>query len=306
MSKFFLKNSYVFYVLFIFLMSSCEKNGNNSSVDENDSVIVGLFNSVLSHDGLARQFVVYVPTNYNTDTDYPLMINFHGFGGTASDFVETADMRSLAESENFIVVYPQGTLLGGYPHWNSSAPSSDNKSSVDDIGFVEALIENISSTYSINENRIYAAGYSNGGFMSYYLACNSTKFAAIGSVAGTMIDDSYQNCNALVPTAMINIHGTADSVVLYEGDSYGSTAIKDVVTWWKNFNSCLNEDVLTNQNGSIEQQIFYDDSGNPYVQHIKIYDGGHYWSDKLNFNGKNTSELIWDFVSQFNLDGTIN
>ena len=306
MSKFFLKNSYVFYVLFIFLMSSCEKNGNNSSVDENDSVIVGLFNSVLSHDGLARQFVVYVPTNYNTDTEYPLMINFHGFGGTASDFVETADMRSLAESENFIVVYPQGTLLGGYPHWNSSAPSSDNKSSVDDIGFVEALIENISSTYSINENRIYAAGYSNGGFMSYYLACNSTKFAAIGSVAGTMIDDSYQNCNALVPTAMINIHGTADSVVLYEGDSYGSTAIKDVVTWWKNFNSCLNEDVLTNQNGSIEQQIFYDDSGNPYVQHIKIYDGGHYWSDKLNFNGKNTSELIWDFVSQFNLDGTIN
>lgn len=306
MSKFFLKNSYVFYILFIFLMSSCEKNGNNSSVDENDSVIVGLFNSVLSHDGLARQFIVYVPTNYNTDTDYPLMINFHGFGGTASDFVETADMRSLAESENFIVVYPQGTLLGGYPHWNSSAPSSDNKSSVDDIGFVEALIENISSTYSINENRIYAAGYSNGGFMSYYLACNSTKFAAIGSVAGTMIDDSYQNCNALVPTAMINIHGTADSVVLYEGDSYGSTAIKDVVTWWKNFNSCLNEDVLTNQNGSIEQQIFYDDSGNPYVQHIKIYDGGHYWSDKLNFNGKNTSELIWDFVSQFNLDGTIN
>mgnify|MGYP001260356441 FL=1 len=306
MSKFFLKNSYVFYVLFIFLMSSCEKNGNNSSVDENDSVIVGLFNSVLSHDGLARQFVVYVPTNYNTDTDYPLMINFHGFGGTASDFVETADMRSLAESENFIVVYPQGTLLGGYPHWNSSAPSSDNKSSVDDIGFVEALIENISSTYSINKNRIYAAGYSNGGFMSYYLACNSTKFAAIGSVAGTMIDDSYQNCNALVPTAMINIHGTADSVVLYEGDSYGSTAIKDVVTWWKNFNSCLNEDILTNQNGSIEQQIFYDDSGNPYVQHIKIYDGGHYWSDKLNFNGKNTSELIWDFVSQFNLDGTIN
>ena len=287
-------------------MSSCEKNGNNSSVDENDSVIVGLFNSVLSHDGLARQFVVYVPTNYNTDTEYPLMINFHGFGGTASDFVETADMRSLAESENFIVIYPQGTLLGGYPHWNSSAPSSDNKSSVDDIGFVEALIENISSTYSINENRIYAAGYSNGGFMSYYLACNSTKFAAIGSVAGTMIDDSYQNCNALVPTAMINIHGTADSVVLYEGDSYGSTAIKDVVTWWKNFNSCLNEDVLTNQNGSIEQQIFYDDSGNPYVQHIKIYDGGHYWSDKLNFNGKNTSELIWDFVSQFNLDGTIN
>jgi len=125
------------------------------------------------------------------------------------------------------------------------------------------MIENISSTYSINENRVYAAGYSNGGFMSYYLACNSKKFAAIGSVAGTMIDDSYQNCNALVPTAMINIHGTADSVVLYDGDSYGSTAITDVVNWWKNFNSCFNVDIITNQDESIEQQIYYDDSGNP-------------------------------------------
>ena len=249
---------------------------------------------------------MYVPTNYNSDIEYPLMINFHGFGGTASDFVEIADMRSLAENENFIIVYPQGTLLGGFPHWNSSAPSSDNKSSVDDIGFVEKMIENISSTYSINEKRVYAAGYSNGGFLSYYLACNSKKFAAIGSVAGTMIDDSYQNCNAQVPTAMINIHGTNDEVVPYNGDTYASTSITDVVNWWKNFNSCFNEDIITNQNGSIEQQIYFDDSGNAYVQHIKINNGGHYWSDKLDFNGKNTSELIWDFVSQFNIDGTIN
>lgn len=295
----------IFISIFIlFTYSSCEKN--EGIINDIQSVQTGLFNSVVSHDGLSRQFIMYVPTNYNSDIEYPLMINFHGFGGTASDFVETADMRSLAENENFIIVYPQGTLLGGFPHWNSSAPSIDNKSSVDDIGFVEKMIENISSTYSINEKRVYAAGYSNGGFLSYYLACNSKKFAAIGSVAGTMIDDSYQNCNAQVPTAMINIHGTNDEVVPYNGDAYASTSIADVVNWWKNFNSCFNEDIITNQNGSIEQQIYYDDSGNPYVQHIKINNGGHYWSDKLDFNGKNTSELIWDFVSQFNVDGTIN
>mgnify|MGYP001158280005 FL=1 len=292
------------FIFIVFIYSACEKNEGITT--DTLPVQTGLFNSVVSHDGLSRQFIMYVPINYNSDIEYPLMINFHGFGGTASDFVETADMRSLAENENFIIVYPQGTLLGGFPHWNSSAPSSDNKSSVDDIGFVEKMIENISSTYSINEKRVYAAGYSNGGFLSYYLACNSKKFAAIGSVAGTMIDDSYQNCNAQVPTAMINIHGTNDEVVLYNGDSYASTSIADVVNWWKNFNSCFNEDIITNQNGSIEQQIYYDDSGNAYVQHIKINNGGHYWSDKLDFNGKNTSELIWDFVSQFNIDGTIN
>ena len=303
MNEAYYKIKSIFFILI--LLFACEENEEANDINS-DVVEIGLFNSVMSHDGLTRQFIVYVPTNYDSNLNYPLMINFHGFGGTASDFVETADMRNLAESDGFIIVYPQGTNLGGSPHWNSSAPSSDNKSSVDDFGFIEAMIENISSTYSINENRVYAAGYSNGGFMSYYLACNSKKFAAIGSVAGTMIDDSYQNCNALVPTAMINIHGTADSVVLYDGDSYGSTAITDVVNWWKNFNSCFNVDIITNQNESIEQQIYYDDSGNPYVQHVKIYNGEHYWSDKLNFNGKNTSQLIWDFVSQFNLDGTLN
>ena len=290
--------------ILILLLFSCKESSSVGLPNlENKK---GLLNRSLLYQNQIREYILYIPQSYNEDTPLPVMLNFHGFGGTASDFVETADMRSLAENENFIIVYPQGTLLGGFPHWNSSAPSSDNKSSVDDIGFVEKMIENISSTYSINEKRVYAAGYSNGGFLSYYLACNSKKFAAIGSVAGTMIDDSYQNCNAQVPTAMINIHGTNDEVVPYNGDAYASTSIADVVNWWKNFNSCFNEDIITNQNGSIEQQIYYDDSGNPYVQHIKINNGGHYWSDKLDFNGKNTSELIWDFVSQFNIDGTIN
>ena len=62
-----------------------------------------------------------------------------------------------------------------------------------------------------------------------------------------MIDDGYQNCNAQVPTAMINIHGTNDEVVPYNGDTYASTSITDVVNWWKNFNSCFNEDIITNK-----------------------------------------------------------
>ena len=157
--------------------------------------------------------MLYVPNNYNPELKYPLMINFHGFGGYAKDFVNEADMRSLAEDQNFLVVYPQGTLLSGSPHWNSSAPSADNKSSADDLGFVETMIDAISAEYSVESKRIYAAGYSNGGFLTYYLACNSKRFAAIGSVAGTMIDDSYKSCNASVPTAMINIHGTADKTV---------------------------------------------------------------------------------------------
>ena len=261
----------------------------------------------MEHDGITRTYIIYIPNSYDESIEHPLMFNFHGFGGRAADFVYAADMRSQAERDKFIIVYPQGSLLGGFPHWNSSGPSTDNKSSADDIGFVEQLITKISMDYSVNSDRIYAAGFSNGGFFSYYLACNSDKFAAIGSVAGTMIDDSFQNCNALIPTGMINIHGTADSIVPYNGDGGGMTSINDVLEYWRYFNSCtVIKETNDSSYGPVTQYNYYDDNGGLYVQHYKETGGGHYWSKELTFNGKNTNDLVWDFVSKFDINGIID
>ena len=296
---------YLSFFILSLIIISC-KSEDNTQVDE-DGIITGLQTKTLSHDNVNRNYLVYIPDSYDSEIDYPLMFVFHGFGGIATQFINTADMRDLAESNNFIVVYPQGLDLAGTgSHWNCSNPSADNKSDVDDIGFIENLIDQLIVDYPvIDSKRIYAAGYSNGGFMSYYLACNSKKFAAIGSVAGTMLDDSYQSCNANFPTAMINIHGTDDFDVPYDGNIY-YPSIPEVVDWWKNFNNTPNEDLLTNQDGSIEQYKYYNDAGNIYVEHIKIIGGDHYWDDKLNYNGKNTSGLIWEFVSNYNIDGIID
>ena len=301
-----MKTKAILFFLSFILFISCESNEENTQVDE-DGIITGLQTKTFSHDNVNRNYLVYIPNSYDSEIDYPLMFLFHGFGGIASQFMNTADMRDLAESKNFIVVYPQGLDLAGTgSHWNCSNPSADNKSDVDDIGFIENLIDQLLIDYPVIDNkRIYAAGYSNGGFMSYYLACNSNKFAAIGSVAGTMLDDSYQNCNAQFPTAMINIHGTDDFDVPYDGTTY-YPSIPDVVDWWKNFNNATNEDLLTNQDGTIEQYIYYDDAGDRFVEHIKVIGGGHYWDDKLNYEAKNTSGLIWEFVSNFDIDGVIN
>ena len=296
---------YLSFFILSLIIISC-KSEDNTQVDE-DGIITGLQTKTLTHDNVNRNYLVYIPDSYDSEIDYPLMFVFHGFGGIATQFINNADMRDLAESNNFIVVYPQGLDLGGTgSHWNCSNPSADNKSDVDDIGFIENLIDQLILDYPvIDSKRIYAAGYSNGGFMSYYLACNSKKFAAIGSVAGTMLDDSYQSCNANFPTAMINIHGTNDFDVPYDGNTY-YPSIPEVVDWWKNFNNTPNEDLLTNQDGSIEQYKYYNDAGDIYVEHIKIIGGGHYWDDKLNYNGKNTSGLIWEFVSSYNIDGIID
>ena len=296
---------YLSFFILSLIIISC-KSEDNTQVDE-DGIITGLQTKTLTHDNVNRNYLVYIPDSYDSEIDYPLMFVFHGFGGIATQFINNADMRDLAESNNFIVVYPQGLDLGGTgSHWNCSNPSADNKSDVDDIGFIENLIDQLIVDYPvIDSKRIYAAGYSNGGFMSYYLACNSKKFAAIGSVAGTMLDDSYQSCNANFPTAMINIHGTNDFDVPYDGNTY-YPSIPEVVDWWKNFNNTPNEDLLTNQDGSIEQYKYYNDAGDIYVEHIKIIGGEHYWDDKLNYDGKNTSGLIWDFVSSYNIDGIID
>ena len=296
---------YLSFFILSLIIISC-KSEDNTQVDE-DGIITGLQTKTFSHDNVNRNYLIYIPDSYDSEIDYPLMFLFHGFGGIATQFINSADMRDLAESNNFIVVYPQGLDLGGTgSHWNCSNPSADNKSDVDDIGFIENLIDQLIVDYPvIDSKRIYAAGYSNGGFMSYYLACNSKKFAAIGSVAGTMLDDSYQSCDAQFPTAMINIHGTDDFDVPYDGNIY-YPSIPEVVDWWKNFNTTPNEDLLTNQDGSIEQYKYYNDAGDIYVEHIKIIGGGHYWDDKLNYDGKNTSGLIWEFVSSYNIDGIID
>ena len=298
------KKFLLIYILSI-LIISC-KSEDSAQVDE-DGIITGLQTKTFSHDNVNRNYLIYIPDSYDSEIDYPLMFVFHGFGGIATQFINVADMRDLAESNNFIVVYPQGLDLGGTgSHWNCSNPSADNKSDVDDIGFIENLIDQLIVDYPvIDSKRIYAAGYSNGGFMSYYLACNSKKFAAIGSVAGTMLDDSYQSCNANFPTAMINIHGTNDFDVPYDGNTY-YPSIPEVVDWWKNFNNTPNVDLLTNQDGSIEHYKYYNDAGDIYVEHIKIIGGDHYWDDKLNYEGKNTSGLIWEFVSNYNIDGIID
>ena len=127
--------------------TECDGSGTNTT---------GLFTQTLFHGGVTREYILYVPEAYDGTSKVPLMLNFHGYGGIANQYLKYADMRSLADIENFILVYPQGTLLNGDPHWNSGLESDDNKSDADDFGFVEALIDEICSKYNIDVARVYS------------------------------------------------------------------------------------------------------------------------------------------------------
>ena len=235
-----------------------------------------------------------------------IALDLHGYGGIANQYLKYADMRPLADMENFILVYPQGTLLNGDPHWNSGLESENNKSDADDFGFVEALIDEICSNYNIDSARVYSCGYSNGAFFTYALACyHSDKIAAIGSVAGTMMEETYNNCSPSHPTAMINIHGTSDYFVPYGGGSAGLLSIDEALAYWIGFNNTSATPIVNRMNDSgvtIEHYSYIGGDNNASVEHYKVIDGGHVWFD-ISYDGSNTSRLIWNFVSRYDIDG---
>ena len=150
------------------------------SCSQKDELMINEGALTLNHDGINREYLLYVPEAYDTTLSYPLLFNFHGFGGNATDHMHSADFRPIADTADFILVYPQGLDLDdGQSHWNIAETGEDNKSNVDDFGFIESLIDEISSEYNINQKKIYACGYSNGAGFSFSIACHLNKSAAI-------------------------------------------------------------------------------------------------------------------------------
>jgi polyhydroxybutyrate depolymerase len=253
----------------------------------------------LVHDNLTREYLVYLPAGSTAAVNLPVFLNFHGYGDSAQQHFSYTDMRELAEQQNIILVYPQGSLLGSDPHWNPSASGGDNKSTTDDYGFISALIKQLYDDYGVDRQRVYAMGYSNGGMMAYGLACQPTRLvAAAVSVSGAMLDDVLSGCAPEYPMPVLNIHGTSDGVVPYNGGT-GYASVDESLSYWQNFNQTDVNATQTSDtdNGQLIEYVEYSSgSKGSVVAHYKVNNGGHIWFDFL-FEGQSTNQLIWAFVS---------
>ena len=295
-----MKNILVISLLTLFISCSndeFEKDGYDKDGNSYDGPI-----ETITHNGLERKYIIYTPQGYDGNSKLPLLLNFHGFDGQAGDYMSYSNMRSTADSENFILVYPQGTDLDGSPHWNAALNGGDNKSDVDDLGFIEALINKLSSENLIDLKRVYAVGYSNGGMMSYALACyKSGLISAIGSVSGYMLQTE---CSPSHSIPLIKLHGTTD---YYDGGGVYNS-VESVLNFWVNFNNTDTNPIISNinDNGTSITSYKYENGDNSVsVEHYKIIGGEHVWFNN-DFDGKNTGQLIWDFVSKYDIDGLRN
>ena len=273
-------------------------------------------NESIIHDGIQRNYIVYIPEIYDGSSAVPLVLNFHGYGSNATQQMFYGDFRDIADTEGFLLVHPEGTTFIGNQFWNVGFPGIS--STIDDVGFTEALIDELANSYAIDLDRVYATGMSNGGFMSFLLACQlSEKIAAVASVTGSMTQDTFDDCNAQRPTPVLQIHGTEDDVVLYNGNTL-SIPIADVISYWVDYNNCETTpttttlpDIDVSDGSTVEHSVYEDGDNGSTTEHMKVIGGGHTWPGSvINSPGTNqdidASMEIWLFFSRFDINGPLS
>jgi polyhydroxybutyrate depolymerase len=176
---------------------------------------------------------VRVPFAYDGRTALPVVFLLHGYGANASlqDFLFKFGDR--VDQDQFILVLPNGTQDSrGRPHWNATDACCDfDGSQTDDVAYLTGLLDELEATFRVDPDRVYFTGHSNGGYMSYRMACEiPDRIAGILPLAGaTWLDDSL--CGATEGVAILHVHGTEDPDVLYEGGSDYPSAMDSVATW---------------------------------------------------------------------------
>ena len=262
--------------------------------------------SIKSSD-IQRTFNLQLPNNYNEQRSFPLIFVLHGY------YHKNLGMPIYSGFDKFvnkdcIVVYPHGMMEenGINYFWNSGGGLSNNYGGIDDVKFIDNLIDTLTFDYSIDTDSIFIVGHSNGGMMSYRLAMElSHRITAMANLAGSMMFDTIIPG---FPVPILHIHGTADQAVLINGSSnlsWPTMNINSVLKQWAKWNDCLPEPDTIVNNDSVIYVKWSDKSGENQVLGCFLINQGHDWAI-ISENGWIISENIWNFFTLKEIKGYEN
>ena len=238
----------------------------------------------INFEGQKREFIVYTPKNYDTNNNkFPVVFNFHGGGMSHLEQMFYTNMNKSADKNQFIVVYP----LGINKDWNVGFEMS-YQNGTNDIGFMKELLSFLKGKYKIDEKALYATGLSRGGFFCHRLATEMGDiFAAVASVGAPLPDSVkyYNHSKNLI--SVMQVHGTSDEVVKYEGKKQAYDSALGTFNYWKNQNGItadIQEQVITY--GQNDTDITFTEVKNTKatIKLITIKNGGHVWPGTDPFN----------------------
>ena len=261
--------------------------------------------------GQERTYYAYMPKSAGSDRKMPVVLAFHGYGGSGHSMAEVSHFNELAEKQKFIAVYPDGIDHDWFLKGNS-------KNNLDDVLFTQALLNRLQQTAKIDTQRIYATGFSKGAILTQVLACRLPhKIAAFASVAGSIPTRLQSSCQPQNPVSILAINGTNDQSVHYQGDEpsqyRGLISIPAMVNLWQSYDHCPTAvQDAANANGIPVKTIHYSGcNAGAEVEHLAVVNGGHFWPggvskdpDLNKFNAKinlDASKEIWNFFQHHTL-----
>ena len=242
--------------------------------------LVNKTNGRIESSGQVRSYLLYVPKTYQSTTPMPLVISIHGFAEWPAHQMDISRWNELADVDGFMVVYPSGT---GFPlRWNTHGPVGTAVDPMNEVLFISDLIDKLEQEYNVDRTRIYANGLSNGGGMSYLLACKlADRIAAIGSVSGAYLYP-WDDCEPSRPVPLIAFHGTHDPIVPYNGG--GSSrfdnpfpVIPEWIDLWAQRNECDDHPIELPTTGEVSGKKYTKCKQNAEVVFYSIQGGGHAW-----------------------------
>lgn len=258
-----------------FLLAACTPVPRPDPAPTPEPMPAGTSVHTMSYDGLDRSYRVYVPTTL-TEGPSTLVVMLHGGFGSAEQAELTYGWDRQAEEDGFIVAYPEGVARS----WNGGdccgqAVARD----VDDVGFVEAVVDAVDATLGIDPQRVFAAGMSNGGILAYRLACESDRFAAVGAVSATMLVD----CDAPAPVSVLHVQGSLDASIPPDGSPGAGTQqidgppLADVIGYWATRDGCDGSLEGTYGDAEVRSWSAQDCDAGTAVRYLEIADAGHQW-----------------------------
>lgn len=283
--------------------------------------------------GKTRTYLLHVPHSHNKAKPAPLVLVFHGAGGNSSQMVRLTGFNELADKHGFVVAY-----LDGYKgNWNDGRGIQAwpaQRENIDDVSFVAALIEHLVKTLNVDRRRVYATGISNGGLISWRLACElSDKLAAVAPVARTLTGKMAAGCKPARPISVLMMMGVADPLVPWSGgEQEMGRGVKvkvlsapETVAHWVKANDCAAKPTTTElpdkdpaDGTRVRREVYGRCKGSTEVVLYAIDGGGHTWprpkgmpaletdnaarralTERLGKTSReiNAGEVIWEFFA---------
>lgn len=295
--------AYLIVAICLFLITCGKSDFQNKTSFETKRV-----SESIKVDSATRKYILHIPKERNYNSSVPLVFVLHGGRGSPEGIEKITKFHNQETSTEFITVYPAAKDR----FWNDGRAVANSE--VNDIRFINSLIDSLRAQYNIDEDAVFATGLSNGGTMSVRLACESPKIKAVSAVASTAVKSVIDTCDPEMPKPFMIIQGTDDPITNFNGVQKKKRkivghnyAIQKLISLNECSPNFVNKTIPDSSNDATSTVIKrYDDcKKNSKVVSVVVKNGGHTWPGGPQYRSRllvgntskdfSASKLIWEF-----------